>query len=63
MVQITIWAERAAMLSKADLLTNMVGEFPELQGIAGFYYALQTGETAETALAIKEHYLPRFCQR
>lgn len=53
-------AQRTAELCKADLVTNMVGEFPELQGIAGYYYAKQSGEAAETALAIKEHYLPRF---
>jgi glycyl-tRNA synthetase beta chain len=54
------YASRAASLCKADLMTSMVGEFPELQGIAGFYYAKHTGEPAEVALAIKEHYLPRF---
>lgn len=53
-------AIRTAELCKADLMTSMVGEFPELQGIAGSYYAKQTGESAEVALAIKEHYLPRF---
>lgn len=53
-------AQRAAMLCKADLLTYMVGEFPELQGIMGEYYALQDGEIPTVALAIKEHYLPRF---
>jgi len=41
-------------------MTNLVGEFPELQGIAGYYYAQASDEAAETALAIKEHYLPRF---
>lgn len=54
------YASRAASLCKADLMTSMVGEFPELQGIAGFYYAQHSGEPAEVALAIKEHYLPRF---
>jgi glycyl-tRNA synthetase beta chain len=53
-------AERAAQLSKADLVTDMVGEFPELQGIMGRYYALHDGEDAEVAEAIKEHYQPRF---
>jgi glycyl-tRNA synthetase beta chain len=53
-------AERAALLSKADLVTDMVGEFPELQGIMGRYYALHDGEDAEVAEAIKEHYQPRF---
>ena len=52
-------AERAADLCKCDLLTAMVGEFPELQGIMGTYYALAEGEPAEVAVAIREHYLPR----
>jgi glycyl-tRNA synthetase beta chain len=51
--------ERAAELCKCDLLTAMVGEFPELQGIMGTYYALADGEAAEVAVAIREHYLPR----
>lgn len=51
--------ERAATLSKADLLTGMVGEFPELQGTMGREYALASGESPEVALAIFEHYLPR----
>jgi len=53
-------AERAAWLSKADLLTGMVGEFPELQGIMGRYYALADGEPADVAAAIESHYWPRF---
>ncbi len=53
-------AQRAAQLSKADLLTDMVGEFPELQGIMGTYYAKHDGEAAEVATAISEHYQPRF---
>jgi glycyl-tRNA synthetase beta chain len=53
-------AERAALLSKADLLTGMVGEFPELQGVMGRYYALHDGEKSEVADAIAEHYRPRF---
>ncbi len=53
-------AERAAMLAKADLRTLMVGEFPELQGIMGEYYARHDGEPADVALAIREHYEPRF---
>ena len=53
-------AERAAWLSKADLLTEMVGEFPELQGIMGRYYALHDGETEEVADAIAAHYRPRY---
>ncbi len=53
-------AERAAMLAKADLRTLMVGEFPELQGIMGEYYARHDGEPEEVAKAISEHYAPRF---
>ena len=52
-------AERAASLAKCDLLSSMVGEFPELQGIMGRYYATADGEAAEVAQAIDEHYLPR----
>jgi glycyl-tRNA synthetase beta chain len=52
-------AERAAELCKCDLLTAMVGEFPELQGVMGGYYAAADGEAAEVASAIREHYLPR----
>jgi glycyl-tRNA synthetase beta chain len=51
-------AKRAAMLAKADLVTNMVGEFPELQGVMGRYYALKQGETAAVANAIQDHYKP-----
>lgn len=53
-------AERAASLAKADLLTGMVGEFPELQGIMGRYYALHDGLAPEIADAIEDHYKPRF---
>ena len=53
-------AERAALVAKADLLTDMVGEFPELQGIMGTYYATHDGEHAEVAAACTEHYQPRF---
>lgn len=53
-------AERGARLAKADLLTDMVGEFPELQGIMGTYYARHDGEPDEVALAASEHYQPRF---
>jgi len=53
-------AERAALLAKCDLVTAMVGEFPELQGIMGRYYALADGHPEEVALAIEEQYLPRF---
>jgi glycyl-tRNA synthetase beta chain len=52
--------ERAARLAKADLRTLMVGEFPELQGIMGTYYARHDGEPADVADAIEEHYRPRF---
>jgi glycyl-tRNA synthetase beta chain len=52
-------ASEAADLCKCDLLTNMVGEFPELQGTMGFYYALLEGKNAEVAESIREHYLPR----
>jgi glycyl-tRNA synthetase beta chain len=53
-------AERGARLAKADLVTDMVGEFPELQGIMGTYYARHDGESDEVALAASEHYQPRF---
>lgn len=53
-------AQRAARLAKADLITDMVGEFPELQGTMGTYYARHDGEPEEVALACTEHYQPRF---
>ncbi|MBL8460255.1 MAG: glycine--tRNA ligase subunit beta, partial [Zoogloea sp.] len=53
-------ANRAALLSKADLLTDMVGEFPELQGTMGRYYALAEGAPPVVAEAIEQHYRPRF---
>ncbi|MBE0509517.1 MAG: glycine--tRNA ligase subunit beta [Chromatiales bacterium] len=53
-------AARAALLAKCDLMTLMVGEFPELQGIMGRYYAEHDGEPAEVALALDEQYMPRF---
>jgi glycyl-tRNA synthetase beta chain len=53
-------ANRAARLAKADLVTDMVGEFPELQGTMGRYYALHDGEPAQVADAIAQHYAPRF---
>ncbi|HEU0224953.1 MAG TPA: glycine--tRNA ligase subunit beta [Steroidobacteraceae bacterium] len=53
-------AQRAAQLAKCDLVTAMVGEFPELQGLMGRYYALHDGEPAAVATAIGEQYLPRF---
>lgn len=51
--------ERAALLAKCDLLTDMVGEFPNLQGTMGKYYALHSGEPHEVALAIEEQYMPK----
>ena len=53
-------ADQAAMLAKADLLTDMVGEFPELQGVMGAYYAKHDGLDDEVAFAIEDHYKPRF---
>ena len=53
-------ADQAALLAKTDLITDMVGEFPELQGIMGRYYALNDGLNAEVADAIEDHYKPRF---
>jgi glycyl-tRNA synthetase beta chain len=53
-------AEQAALLAKADLLTDMVGEFPELQGIMGRYYAQHDGLSDDIAFAIEDHYKPRF---
>ncbi|WP_343292853.1 glycine--tRNA ligase subunit beta [Vandammella animalimorsus] len=53
-------ADQAAMLAKADLLTDMVGEFPELQGIMGGYYARHDGLSEDIAFAIEDHYKPRF---
>ena len=53
-------AERAGLLSKADLMTNMVGEFPEVQGIMGMHYARLDGEAEAVALALNEQYMPRF---
>ncbi|MDP3624959.1 MAG: glycine--tRNA ligase subunit beta [Hydrogenophaga sp.] len=53
-------ADTAAQLAKTDLLTDMVGEFPELQGIMGGYYARHDGLTEDIAFAIEDHYKPRF---
>ena len=53
-------ADQAAMLAKTDLVTDMVGEFPELQGTMGRYYALNDGLSVEVADAIEDHYKPRF---
>jgi glycyl-tRNA synthetase beta chain len=53
-------ADQAALLAKADLLTDMVGEFPELQGIMGRYYAQHDGIADDIAFAIEDHYKPRF---
>jgi len=52
-------AARAGLLSKCDLATEMVGEFPEMQGVAGYYYALNDGEPDDVALALNEQYMPR----
>ncbi|MFZ1899498.1 MAG: glycine--tRNA ligase subunit beta [Azonexus sp.] len=57
---LALHAEQAALLAKADLLTDMVGEFPELQGIMGRYYALHDGLDNDIADAIEDHYKPRF---
>ncbi|MBL8429163.1 MAG: glycine--tRNA ligase subunit beta [Dechloromonas sp.] len=57
---LALHAEQAAVLAKADLLTDMVGEFPELQGIMGRYYAQHDGLAADIADAIEDHYKPRF---
>ena len=57
---LALQAEQAAVLAKADLLTDMVGEFPELQGIMGRYYAQHDGLAADIADAIEDHYKPRF---
>jgi glycyl-tRNA synthetase beta chain len=53
-------SDRAAQLAKADLVTDMVGEFPELQGVMGRYYARHDGESEAVACAIEDHYKPRF---
>lgn len=57
---LSVLAQEAAKLAKADLVTDMVGEFPELQGTMGRYYALHDGLPAEVADAIEDHYKPRF---
>lgn len=56
----TAYAQRAGQLSKADLITEMVLEFDQMQGIAGYYYATHDGENPEVAQALTEQYLPRF---
>ncbi|WP_326525882.1 glycine--tRNA ligase subunit beta [Sphingomonas sp.] len=56
--QLAAQADRAARLAKADLVTGMVGEFPELQGLMGGYYAAAQGESAAVANAIRDHYKP-----
>lgn len=56
----TAQAARAGLLAKADLVTDMVGEFPELQGIMGRYYAAHDGEASSVATAVEQHYRPRF---
>ncbi|HXH55512.1 MAG TPA: glycine--tRNA ligase subunit beta, partial [Gammaproteobacteria bacterium] len=57
-----LYTERAGLLCKTDLLTQMVGEFPELQSIMGRYYALHDGEPVAVAMAIEDHAHPRFAQ-
>ncbi len=57
---LALQADQAALLAKADLLTDMVGEFPELQGIMGRYYAKHDGLSDDIAYAIEDHYKPRF---
>lgn len=57
---LTAQADQAAQLAKADLLTDMVGEFPELQGIMGGYYARHDGLAEAVAFAVEDHYKPRF---
>mgnify|MGYP000091251883 CR=1 FL=1 len=57
---LALQADQAALLAKADLLTDMVGEFPELQGIMGRYYAQHDGLSDAVAFAIEDHYKPRF---
>lgn len=52
-------AERAGLLAKADLVSGMVGEFPELQGVMGGYYAVHDGEAPDVAAAIRDHYAPK----
>ncbi|MDQ2735974.1 MAG: glycine--tRNA ligase subunit beta, partial [Pseudomonadota bacterium] len=58
--KLSVEVDRAAELAKADLLTDMVGEFPELQGVMGGYYARHDGESVAVAEAIEDHYKPRF---
>lgn len=58
--ELAVQADQAAMLAKADLLTEMVGEFPELQGVMGRYYAQYEGLDDDIAFAIEDHYKPRF---
>lgn len=58
--QLVADVDRAALLAKADLLTDMVGEFPELQGVMGGYYARHDGESTAISEAVEDHYKPRF---
>ena len=61
-----VWAlmkrqqQRAGQLAKTDLVSGMVGEFPDLQGVMGEYYARAAGEANNVSLAVREHYQPRF---
>ena len=59
-ITLAVNAKRAGELCKSDLVTNMVGEFDDMQGIAGYYYAVNDGENAEVAAAMNEQYMPRF---
>ncbi len=58
--ELTIWAQRAARLCKSDLVSQVVGEFPKLQGTMGKVYATVDNEPAEVAMAVEEHYRPTF---
>ncbi len=58
--ELTIWAQKAARLCKSDLVSQVVGEFPKLQGVMGKVYATVDNEPAEVALAVEEHYRPTF---
>ena len=57
---LAVQSDRAALLAKCDLVSDMVGEFPELQGVMGRYYAKNDGENEDVAQAIEDHYKPRF---
>jgi len=59
-VEEAAWIDEAAQIAKVDLLTDMVGEFPELQGVMGQYYALHDGYAKDVAWAVEDHYKPKF---